>query len=120
MEAASIGETIRVGDLEIRPGEFTVLARGRPVALTPRELALLTALARRPNRIVSRAELYSAVWQRPFQGDNRSVDVYVGKLRHKLEEALPGQRYIHTHFGFGYRFSPEPDLQVFHNGATHR
>ena len=120
MEAASIGETIRAGELEIRPGEFSALAKGQPLALTPRELALLTALARRPGRIVSRAELYSAVWQRPFSGDNRSVDVYVGKLRQKLEDALPEQRYIHTHFGFGYRFAPEAALQVFHNGATRR
>ena len=111
---------MRIGELEIRPGEFTVLANGRPLALTPRELSLLAALARRPDRIVSRAELYSAVWQRPFHGDNRSVDVYVGKLRQKLEEALPEQRYIHTHFGFGYRFAPEAALQVFHNGATDR
>src|SRR5690242_370162 len=120
MEAASVEEILRAGSLEIRPGEFTALAGGHALALTPRELALLTALARRPNRIVSRAELYSAVWQRPFDEDNRSVDVYIGKLRQKLEEAIPEQRYIHTHFGFGYRFAPEPALQVFHNGATGR
>jgi DNA-binding response OmpR family regulator len=120
MEAASMGEIIHAGDLEIRPDEFTVLANGRSIPLTPRELALLTALARRPNRIVSRAELYSAVWRRPFSGDNRSVDVYVGKLRQKLDEALPGQSFIHTHFGFGYRFAAEPVLQVFHNAATDR
>jgi DNA-binding response OmpR family regulator len=120
MEAALAGEILRAGELEIRPAEFTVLANGRPVVLTPRELALLTALARRPNRIVSRAELYSAVWGRPFEQDNRSVDVYIGKLRQKLEEALPQQRYIHTHFGFGYRFAPEAALQVFHNDATPR
>jgi DNA-binding response OmpR family regulator len=120
MEAASIGEIIHSGDLEIRPEEFTALAKGTPIPLTPRELALLTELARRPNRIVSRAELYTAVWQRPFSGDNRSVDVYVGKLRQKLEDALPDQAFIHTHFGFGYRFAPEPVLQVFHNAATDR
>src|SRR3954466_14771536 len=120
MEAASVEEIVRAGPLEIRPGEFTAHAGERALALTPRELALLTALARRPNRIVSRAELYSAVWRRPFSGDNRSVDVYVGKLRQKLEEALPGQTFIHTHFGFGYRFAAEPVLQVFHNAATDR
>jgi DNA-binding response OmpR family regulator len=120
MEAATFGEVLQTGDIEIHPDEFTALAAGRPLALTPRELSLLTALARRKDRIVSRAELYSAVWQRPFKGDNRSVDVYVGKLRQKLEEALPGQRYIQTHIGFGYRFSAESVLQVFHNAATDR
>jgi DNA-binding response OmpR family regulator len=123
MEAARYGEVLEMGDLEIRPDEFTAFAGGKQLSLTPRELALLTALVRRHDRIVSRAELYSAVWQRPFTGDNRSVDVYVGKLRQKLEAALPGQRYIHTHFGFGYRFAPERGgaaLQVFHNAATDR
>src|SRR5436305_9190252 len=120
MEAATFGETLHAGEIEIRPDEFTALAGGEPLALTPRELALLTALVRRQGRIVSRAELYSAVWQRPFDGDNRSVDVYVGKLRQKLEQALPSQRFIHTHIGFGYRFAPEPALQLFHNGATDR
>jgi DNA-binding response OmpR family regulator len=48
---------------------------------------------------------------------DRSVDVYVHKLRAKLAEALPEWRFIHTHFGFGYRFSPEPS-QRFHNVAT--
>ena len=120
MEAATVEEILRAGVLEIRPDEFTARAGEESLTLTPRELALLTALARRPNRIVSRAELYSAVWQRPFSEDNRSVDVYIGKLRQKLEEAIPEQRFIHTHFGFGYRFSPEPALQVFHNDATAR
>ena len=118
MEAASVEEILRAGKLEIRPNDFAAFAGEHPLALTPRELALLTALARRPNRIVSRAELYSAVWQRAFDHENRSVDVYIGKLRQKLEEAIPEQRFIHTHFGFGYRFSPEPALQVFHNRAT--
>jgi DNA-binding response OmpR family regulator len=43
----------------------------------------------------------------PYRKSDRSVDVYVAKLRQKLEEALPGRRFIDTHFGFGYRFSPE-------------
>jgi DNA-binding response OmpR family regulator len=107
------------GGLEIRPAEFLALARGRPLALTVRELALLTALAGRSGRIVSREELYVVVWKRPFRKDERSVDVYVRKLRAKLEAALPGERYIHTHFGFGYRFHREPS-QLFHTAATSR
>jgi DNA-binding response OmpR family regulator len=93
--------------LEIRAEEFLVLADGRPVLLTVRELALLCALAERRGRIVSRAELYETVWERPFRKEDRSVDVYVRKVRHKLEAVLPEWRFIHTHFGFGYRFSAE-------------
>ena len=97
---------LRAGDLEIRPDEFTALAKGEPLPLTVRELQLLTALAERQGRIVSRAELYAVVWGEPYRKADRSVDVYVGKLRQKLGRALPGGRFIHTHFGFGYRFTP--------------
>ena len=94
------------GDVEVRPEEFVAFARGVPLQLTVRELQLLTALVERKDRIVSREELYRVVWGEPYRKSDRSVDVYVGKLRLKLEEALPDQRFIHTHFGFGYRFEP--------------
>jgi DNA-binding response OmpR family regulator len=107
MEAA-MGSTkvLRAGELEIRPSEFRALVNGEPLSLTVRELELLTALAERQGRIVSRAELYAVVWGEPYRKSDRSVDVYVGKLRKKLAEALPGRTFIHTHFGFGYRFTP--------------
>jgi DNA-binding response OmpR family regulator len=119
MEAATFDHAVKAGALEIRPDEYLVLADGRPVPMTVREFGLLCALAERPGRIVSRPELYSAVWQRPFPKGDRSVDVYVRKLRHKLERALPNWRFIHTHFGFGYRFAPELS-HVFHTAATSR
>jgi DNA-binding response OmpR family regulator len=102
MEASTV---LRAGDLEIRPDEFVALAAGRPLDLTVRELQLLTALVERRERIVSRPELYTVVWGEPYRKSDRSVDVYVGKLRNKLAEALPGRSFIHTHFGFGYRFT---------------
>jgi DNA-binding response OmpR family regulator len=100
---------MEAGPLEIRPAEFVALARGRALRLTVRELQVLTALAEREGRIVSRDELYRVVWGEPYRKTDRSVDVYVGKVRHKLEDAIPEQRFIHTHFGFGYRFAPEPN-----------
>jgi DNA-binding response OmpR family regulator len=96
-----------VGELEIRPSEYMALARGRPLQLTVRELDLLTALAERRDRIVSREELYGVVWEEPYRKSDRSVDVYVARLRQKLDEAIPGCAYIHTHFGFGYRLSSD-------------
>jgi DNA-binding response OmpR family regulator len=107
VEAAFNQRIVRAGDLEIRPAEFIAMASGRRLNLTVRELELLTALAERSDRIVSREELYRVVWGERYRKSDRSVDVYVGKLRQKLEAALPGRRFIHTHFGFGYRFSPE-------------
>lgn len=107
MEAGVRAEVLRSGSIEIRPAEFLALAGGRPLSLTARELDLLTALVLRQGRIVSREELYAAVWDEPYRKSDRSVDVYVGKLRHKLDEAMPGVRFVHTHFGFGYRLEQE-------------
>jgi DNA-binding response OmpR family regulator len=108
MTVAANGTVLRAGAIEIRPEEFVAHAGGRPLRLTVRELQLLTALVERSGRIVSREELYTNVWGEPFRKSDRSVDVYIGKLRQKLDEALPGHPFIHTHFGFGYRFTPEP------------
>jgi DNA-binding response OmpR family regulator len=107
MEAASI-EEISAGNLLIRPDELLAHVDGQLLILTMRELSLLVALARRAGRVVPREELYAVVWQQPYRRCERSVDVYVAKLRQKLEEAAPGWRYIHTHFGLGYRFDAQP------------
>jgi DNA-binding response OmpR family regulator len=116
---APAGEVIKAGELEVRPSEFLAVAGGRALSLSIRELDLLAALARRPDRIVSREELYRTVWGEPLRATDRSVDVYVHKLRTKLARALPEWAFIHTHFGFGYRFSPERS-RPFHNPVTDR
>jgi DNA-binding response OmpR family regulator len=116
---APAGEVIKAGELEVRPSEFLAIAGGRALSLSIRELDLLAALARRPDRIVSREELYRTVWGEPLRATDRSVDVYVHKLRTKLAKALPEWSFIHTHFGFGYRFSPERS-RPFHNPVTDR
>src|SRR5690349_24357476 len=100
-------EVIEVGPLEILPEEHLARARGRALMLSIRELRMLTELARRADRIMSREELFRLVWGREMRPRDRSVDVYVRKLRVKLDEALPSWRFIHTHFGFGYRLAPE-------------
>src|SRR3954451_4597238 len=93
--------------LEIRPDQHAALVDGRPLSLTMRELQLLTTLALHPQRIMTRAELYAEVWGGSPRHADRSVDVYVSRLRSKLGEALPGRDLIHTHNGIGYRFSPD-------------
>jgi len=100
-------EVIEVGPLEILPEEHLARANGRALMLSIRELRLLTELARREDRIMPREELFRLVWGREMRPGDRSVDVYVRKLRVKLEEALPGWAFIHTHFGFGYRLAAD-------------
>jgi DNA-binding response OmpR family regulator len=101
-------EIIVVGPLQIVPEEHLARVDGRALMLSIRELRLLTELARQQDKIVSRQDLFSLVWERDMRPRDRSVDVYVRKLRVKLETALPGWTFIHTHFGFGYRLAPEP------------
>jgi DNA-binding response OmpR family regulator len=100
-------EVLEVGPLQILPDEHIARARGRTLMLSIRELHLLTELARRADRIMGREELFRLAWGREMRPGDRSVDVYVRRLRVKLEQALPGWRFIHTHFGFGYRLAPE-------------
>jgi len=121
MEAAErhSDEVIRAGALEIRPAGGLVLAGGRALNLSVREFGLLVELARSGGGIVRRADLYERVWGASLRPGDRSIDVYVHKLRVKLEQALPGWRFIHTHVGFGYRFSPDHS-HAFHMRATGR
>ena len=107
MEAAHEHEVLRSAELELRPRDGLVLAAGRALTLSVREFELLVALVRSQGGIVSRRDLYEQVWGGALREGDRSIDVYVHKVRVKLETALPGMRFIHTHVGFGYRFAPE-------------
>jgi DNA-binding response OmpR family regulator len=99
--------TIRIDDIDITPGEGLVRAAGRVLTLSVREFQLLVAMVEHAGGIVGREELCRVVWGRELRAGDRSVDVYVSKLRAKLEQAVPERRYIHTHPSFGYRFQPQ-------------
>lgn len=117
VERPADDDVIRVGDLEIRPDDGLVLAAGRALTLSVREFGLLVALARSGGGIVRREDLYASVWGGALRNGDRSIDVYIHKLRVKLENGLPGLRFIHTHVGFGYRFAPEA-LHPLHISST--
>ena len=96
------------GDLEIRADQFQAFVDGVSVDLTRREFELITVLAAAEGHVLERDEIYQRVWGYAMAHGDRSVDVFVRKLRQKLERASPHWRYIHTHFGVGYRFAAEP------------
>ena len=120
----SNGHVLHAGELEIRVGEGLVLARGRALTLSVHEFALLVALAARAGGIVRRDELYRAAWRSEQRNGDRSVDVYISKLRGKLRAAMPDRSFIHTHHGFGYRLNPERSQDVDNSSLrameTHR
>ena len=97
------------GELEIRADQFQAFVATTSVDLTRREFEVLQLLAQAKGKVLQREEIYQAVWGYAMAHGDRSVDVFVRKVRQKLETASPDWSYIHTHFGVGYRFDPEED-----------
>lgn len=100
-------EPVIAGEIEVRPDQFQAFAHGRSIDLTRREFELIALLAAAGGRVLEREEIYQRVWGYTMAHGDRSVDVFVRKLRSKLQQASPGWSYIHTHFGVGYRFAAE-------------
>ena len=95
------------GELEIKPDLFQAFVGEQSANLTRREFELVELLAGVDGRVLEREEIYQRVWGYAMARGDRSVDVFVRKVRHKLEKASPDWKYIHTHFGVGYRFAAE-------------
>ena len=104
-------DKVLAGEIEVRPDQFQVFAHGASIDLTRREFELIQLLAAAEGRVLEREEIYQRVWGYTMAHGDRSVDVFVRKLRSKLQAASPDWNYIHTHFGVGYRFAAE------HEGA---
>jgi len=100
-------EPILAGEVEIRSDRFQAFVGEHSIDLTRREFELIELLACAEGRVLEREEIYSRLWGYTMVRGDRSVDVFVRKLRQKLEKASPSWRYIHTHFGIGYRFAAE-------------
>ena len=100
-------EPVVIGEVEIRADQFQAFVGAAAVDLTRREFELIQLLGEAEGQVLQREEIYERVWGYAMVHGDRSVDVFVRKLRQKLERASPGWRYIHTHFGIGYRFAAE-------------
>ena len=97
-------EVVQVGDLEIDVASMAVRVEGRTVPTTVREFRLLEYLARHRGRVFTRDQLLDAVWKEGSFVTPRSIDVYVRRLREKIEPAPRHPRYLKTLRGVGYRF----------------
>jgi DNA-binding response OmpR family regulator len=100
-------ESVAAGELTIRPDRFDAYVGDEPAGLSRKEYELLRQLASADGRVLEREQIYQRVWGYTMVRGDRSVDVFVRKLRTKLEKVSPGWRYVHTHFGIGYRFAAE-------------
>jgi DNA-binding response OmpR family regulator len=119
-EMPAIEATAEVGEILFRPDLYQAYARDVSLELTAREFEILYLLTQ-SDRVLRREEIYERVWGYAMAHGDRSVDVFVRKLRQKLRSASPEWSYIHTHFGVGYRFAPEQDggelEQLAHSGV---
>ncbi len=106
-ELPDADEILTAGELAIRPDRFDAYANGTPATLSRKEFELLSQLAGAAGRVLEREDIYQRVWGYTMARGDRSVDVFVRKLRQKLETISPEWRYVHTHFGVGYRFAAE-------------
>ena len=107
-EMPTLEATAEVGEITVRPDLYQAYAGEASLELTAREFEILHLLSQ-SDRVLRREEIYERVWGYAMAHGDRSVDVFVRKLRQKLRTASPEWSYIHTHFGVGYRFAPERD-----------
>jgi len=94
----------KVGEVEIDSGAMTLTVSGKPVTTTATEFRLLDYLARHTGRVFTRDQLLDAVWRDTSYVTPRSVDVYVRRIREKIEPDPENPRYLRTVRGAGYRF----------------
>jgi DNA-binding response OmpR family regulator len=99
---------ILAGEVEIHRDQYQAFVNNLSIDLTRREFELIELLAGSGGRVLEREFIYQRLWGYSMVRGDRSVDVFVRKLRQKLERVSPEWRYIHTHFGIGYRFAAEP------------
>jgi DNA-binding response OmpR family regulator len=105
-QEAPRGEAIEVEELRIDPREVQAFVNGESADLTPTEFRLLYALALEQGRVVTRDELLQRLWGRRETHRDRTVDVFVKKLREKLDKHASRHTFIQTRYGVGYKFEP--------------
>jgi DNA-binding response OmpR family regulator len=115
--ARTEAKPLLAGEVVIRTDRFQAFVGEHSIDLTRREFELIELLASAEGRVLEREDIYSRLWGYTMVRGDRSVDVFVRKLRQKLEKASPNWRYIHTHFGIGYRFAAE-SLEVVDPAAV--
>ncbi len=106
------GEAIEIEELRIDPREVQAFVDGRSAGLTPTEFKLLYTLALDRGRVVTRDELLQKVWGRRETHRDRTVDVFVRRLRQKIDRNASQHSFIQTRFGVGYKLEPELKTEV--------
>jgi DNA-binding response OmpR family regulator len=102
------GTRIEIEELVVDPDQVQAYVDGQSAELTPTEFRLLYALALERGRVLTRDELLQRLWGRRESHRDRTVDVFVRKLRDKIDRHAPRHTFIQTRYGVGYQLQPEP------------
>jgi two-component system OmpR family response regulator len=104
------GDIVELEELRIDPRSVQAYVDGESVELTPTEFRLLYALALEPGRVLTRDELLQKIWGRRLTRRDRTVDVFVRKLREKIDAKTPRHVFVHTRYGVGYKLEAQPKV----------
>ncbi|MED2184196.1 response regulator transcription factor [Bacillus wiedmannii] len=94
---------IQIGDLTIDPINFTVEKNGKPLKLTLKEFEILKLFVKNQNRVFTKAQIYTLVWNEEYYGDDNVINVHMRRLREKIESDPSNPEYIKTLWGIGYK-----------------
>ena len=98
---------LRVGELEINPKSRRVIMGGAEVSLTPKEFDILYFLAQNRGEVLTKEQIYRAVWSEDYLLDNSNIMAFIRKLRKKIEPDPDAPKYILTIWGIGYKFNDQ-------------
>jgi DNA-binding response OmpR family regulator len=105
--AVAVRPSVLAGEIDVSPSRYDAIAGNQAAGLTTREFEVLELLARHSGAAVERDRIYAGVWGDAVPAGDRSVDIFVGRIRFKLKRISPEWSYVHTHAGVGYRFAAE-------------
>ncbi|AJH74782.1 hypothetical protein DJ86_364 [Bacillus cereus ATCC 4342] len=98
-----IGKVIQIGDLTIDPINFTVEKNGKSLKLTLKEFEILKLFVKNQNRVFTKAQIYTLIWNEEYYGDDNVINVHMRRLREKIESDPSNPEYIKTLWGIGYK-----------------
>jgi len=101
--AASEEDTITRGELVINTNDYSVMKNGEKIELTAKEFEILKLLMKNPQKVYTKEQIYSSIWNDVYIGDENAVNVHISRLRNKIEDNPRNPKYIITVWGIGYR-----------------
>ncbi|WP_160692526.1 response regulator transcription factor [Clostridium sp. C2-6-12] len=94
---------VKLGNITIDLDNFSVMKNGQPIQLTSKEFEILKLFINNPNRVFTKAQIYSYIWKEEYYGDENVINVHMRRVREKIEDDPSNPKYIKTLWGIGYK-----------------